>query len=361
MAIQKDLPSYSMFVNPNDLKELRNDIWCEDPVKAKLKMDGKQHTVKLLYRGSHIRKFKKKSYQIVFSQVFDGVKELHFNAEYMDKSLMRNKLSLDFFSSIGTLSPASRHIELNVNGKHQGVYLQLESVDKYFLKRRHLPAGQIFYAEDDDANFSLISPFDDEAKEGFDAGYSMKVGDGEGTEYLSDFIYRINTIPRAEFGDKITKHISVDKYLCWLAGVVCTQNYDGFIHNYALYRNRSTGLFEVIPWDYDATWGRDINGHKMDYDYVPISGYNTLTARILDVPAFRRQYKQLMKAILGHQFTPEYMEPEITAMHSLLRPHLAKDPYISNELEKFDREPEVIMAHIKNRNRYLSSHLRDLD
>ena len=33
-------------------------------------------------------------------------------------------------------------------------------------------------------------------------------------------------------------------------------NNDGFTHNYALYRNSETGLFEIIPWDYDATWGR---------------------------------------------------------------------------------------------------------
>lgn len=48
--------------------------------------------------------------------------------------------------------------------------------------------------------------------------------------------------------------MDADKYLRWLAGIVFTSNYDGFVHNYALYRNHETGLFEVIPWDYDATW-----------------------------------------------------------------------------------------------------------
>ena len=82
---------------------------------------------------------------------------------------------------------------------------------------------------------------------------------------------------------KLVKYLDIDKYLRWLAGVVCTQNFDGFIHNYALYRNSETNLFEITPWDYDGTWGRDLHGRKLDHDFVPISGYNTLTGRLLHI------------------------------------------------------------------------------
>ncbi len=45
--------------------------------------------------------------------------------------------------------------------KFRGVYLQLEkSVDENFLKNRGLPSGSIYYAIDDDANFSLMSERD---------------------------------------------------------------------------------------------------------------------------------------------------------------------------------------------------------
>ena len=58
-----------------------------------------------------------------------------------------------------------------------------------------------------------------------------------------------------------------------LLGVIFTQNFDGFVHNYALYRNAETGLVEVIPWDYDATWGRDVNGKVMREDYLRITRF----------------------------------------------------------------------------------------
>lgn len=95
----------------------------------------------------------------------------------------------------------------------------------------------------------------------------------------------------------------MEKYLRWLDGLIFTQNYDGFVHNYALYRNGDTGLFEIIPWDYDATWGRDVNGKVMEEDYVRIEGFNTLTARILDVSAFRVRYQSLLKKILSNRLT----------------------------------------------------------
>ena len=54
---------------------------------------------------------------------------------------------------------------------------------------------------------------------------------------LQEMIIKINTISKEEFENEIVKYINVNAYLCWLAGVVFTQNFDGFVHNYALYQN----------------------------------------------------------------------------------------------------------------------------
>jgi spore coat protein H len=175
------LPLYAIYIHPNDLRELRRDIWNDDLVPATFTFQKKKFHIDISYRGSHIRNFKKKSYFISFYKpyFFHGVHELHLNAEYKDPSLMRNKLSLDFFSALGVLSPSSRHVLLSINGKHEGIYLQLESVDEFFLKKRQLPAGPIFYAIDDDANFSLIGSFHKAPKTSLDAGYERKLGTWE--------------------------------------------------------------------------------------------------------------------------------------------------------------------------------------
>ncbi len=353
------IPQYYLFIHPMDLKELKSDIWINEPVQASLKYGKKKVEIDLAYRGSHIRKFKKKSYQIAFykPKTFAGVHEIHLNAEYKDPSLIRNKLSLDFFADIGTLSPSSQHVQIFLNGRNEGVFLQLESVDEYFFKKRNLPNGAIFYAVDDDANFSLISPIDKSAKKQLDSGYERKVGSDYDSLKLADFIFQLNTALKFEFEKVIQHYLDVDKYLRWLAGVVCTQNYDGFVHNYALYQNSETGLFEIIPWDYDATWGRDIHGDVMEYDYVRAEGFNTLTARLLNVDAFRNHYGTILKSIVDEKFTVEYMTPKIEQLHRLLRPYVANDPYIKDKIETFDQEPEFISQFINDRNLYLRKKL----
>lgn len=359
----KNMPEYSLFIHPMDIAELRRDIWVDEPIAAKLTVNKKKYEIDLAYRGSHIRDFEKKSYFVSFHKppLFRRAKEVHLNAEYKDPSFIRNKLSLDFFRDIGCLSPESRYVNLKLNGRYEGLYLELESVDEHFLAKRGLPEGAIFYAVDGDANFSLMSDIDKDVKESLDFGYELKHGTPQDEYHLQDMIIRINTTPRDDFEEEIVKLIDVDHYLRWLAGVVLTQNYDGFVHNYALYRNGNTELFEILPWDYDATWGRDIHGEEMEADYLRIEGFNTLSARILDVKTFRRQYKELLERLLENEFTVDFMKPKIDKLYEAIRPYVQKDPYEKENLEVFDGEPAFICKFIEERSAYVRSQLHILD
>ncbi|WP_075981154.1 CotH kinase family protein [Bacillus massilinigeriensis] len=357
------IPHYHLFIHPLDIGDLRRDIWNDEPVPAVLKLNKKKYEIDIVYRGSHIRKFEKKSYYVQFHKpsYFRKGKEIHLNAEFKDPSMIRNKLSLDFFSDIGTLSPQSRFVFLVINGRKEGVYLEIESVDENFLRARELPNGTIYYAVDGDANLSLMSDLDKKVKDSLLLGYERKYGAEEDDDFLQEMIIKINTATREEFEKVISKYINVDKYLRWLAGIIFTQNYDGFVHNYALYRNGETGQFEIIPWDYDATWGRDVNGKVMEEDYVRIQGFNTLSARLLDNNQYRKQYKTMLEKILQEQFTIDFLKPKIESMYESIRPFVLMDPYKKDKIEDFDKEPEFIMNYIKARSNFIKGQIYKLD
>ena len=65
---------------------------------------------------------------------------------------------------MGVFSPTASHVFLTINGRKEGIYLKIESVDELFLQKRQLHGGGIYYAVDDDANFSLLSSFDKSQK-----------------------------------------------------------------------------------------------------------------------------------------------------------------------------------------------------
>lgn len=358
--LERDIPTYKLFISPKNLIELNKNIWSNQSVIGTLNIHNKKHDIDILYRGYYVRELRKKSYHLQFynPKTWKGAKELHLNAEYKDHSFIRNKLSFDFFSSIGVMTPSAEHVFLILNGKDEGIYLQLESVDEYYFKKRDIPVKSIFYAIDGDANFSLVSEYDNAPKKSLEMGYEIKYGLDEEFLFLQEFIFNANILQRDEFEQQIRRYIDVEKYLLWLTGVVCTQNFDGFVQNYALCRIGEKELFEILPWDYDGTWGRDVHGEILDYDYIRINGFNTLSARMLDVPSFRKFYYISLEKILNHQFTVDYLEPKIRALHSQLRPFVLKDPYKKEYIKEFDSEPELICKYIKDRNIYLRSELK---
>ncbi|MFP7298031.1 CotH kinase family protein [Neobacillus niacini] len=349
---------YEIFINPKWLQKLEDDIWEDEHFPAVLKIGDNRYKIGITYRGNVIRKKKKKSYNIIFQNPYlvDGAHEIHLNAEYDDISLSRNKLSLDFFDTIGVISPHSKHVLLYINGFCKGIYLELESFDQHLLKKRNLPNGPIIYATNYFANFSLLSP-ENELKTSLDEGYTLKYGEPKDLSLLEDFIEMINTFPNEEFEKEVTKILNIEQYLKWLAGVVCTQNFDGFIHNYALYLNTQNNLLEITPWDYDGTWGRDLHGRKLEHDFVPISGYNTLTGRLLHIHPYRTRYKEIMSSVLENHFNVDVLKPIIEEQFQTLKPFIRTDPYIGMDEEYFDKEIDVILRFIMKRNGYLKKEL----
>ncbi|WP_144555592.1 CotH kinase family protein [Bacillus sp. X1(2014)] len=347
-----------------DLKDLRKDIWSDTPVPAILRVGDTLNNVAICYRGSYTREFRKRSYMIKFLEpkTFTDAHVIHLNAEYRDPSLFRNKLSLDFFEDIGVLSPESQHVNLIRNGSLKGVYLQLESVDEMFLRRRGLPLGPIFYAVGSGANFSLYKK-NGKRKTSLTSGYQKAYGNESDYKYLIELVKQVNSIPLSDFPRTIFNLIDIKKYARWLACAVCTMNNDGFTHNYALYRNSETELFEFIPWDYDGTWGRKISGGIMEVDYVPIGGKKTnqLSILLLQVPEFRTLYRSILEEILETKFTVPYITNKVTSLHQALKPHILQDPYKKKDIELFDGEPEVIFQFIRDRSAYLKKRLKYLD
>ncbi|MEI4771860.1 CotH kinase family protein [Psychrobacillus sp. FJAT-51614] len=355
------IPSYFLIIEEDELNRLRKNLNSDDTVPSKLKVEKITYDIKIAYRGAYTRKFRKRSYTINFKdeEKFYGARKIHLNAEYRDPSLIRNKLSLDFFQDLGVLSPDSQHINLYRNRDLKGVYLQLESVDDLFLARRNLPSGPIYYGINNDANFSFTR--DEKPKESLMSGYLQAYGKPSDDDYLHKLITTINTTPESKFLDAVSQQLDMDKYLNWLIGAICTMNNDGFTHNYALYRNSETGLFEKLPWDYDATWGRKVSGGIMEHTYVPIEGKkgNHLLYLLFKLSEFRKLYKKKLEETLETKFTIKYMEPKVLSLHQSVRPHLLLDPYKNRKIEIFDHEPDIIFQFIKDRRNYLQRKLMD--
>lgn len=317
-------------------------------------------------RGAHSRRFPKKSLQLDFpdrrlpDSPPDGhtVKRIHLNADYIDPTLMRTALCFTLFDRMGVPAPSWRHVQVTVSGEQAGTYVALESVDGDFCRRRGWPQGSLFYAINRNANFGLVSPFSRELKQPLEAGYKplFRADPAPIRSMLTD----LNLASERAFPRTAERWIDLDLYFRWLMVAVFVGNRDGFVHNYALYQHPEDGRFRLIPWDYDATWGVDVNGRPARLDRVPVGGWNKLSWRLLQNPRYRGAYRDRFLEALAGPLSPEQTLPEIDKLCARLEPWIDSTRHESEATPAYQVEVDRLRWWATERASLLQKQLADL-
>jgi len=350
----------SITIEQSEWEKLQANPRSTSFVRVKLAIDGKTIDAELRHRGGHTLGYSKKSYEIRFGRSSgDGLRTLHWNAEYDDPSLMRNALSFHFLNRVGVYSPNTNHIELIWNGETQGVYLELEAVDRNFFRTRGLGWKSLVYAINDNANFSLTDPYTYKEKTSLFKGYQVQLGDKNVKSRLILFIRKLNELEGNNLEKLLYSRLDTAFYLKWLAGAVLTGNYDGFEQNYALYERSSNGKYRILPWDYEGTWGRNCYGRVCDADLVDVKGYNTLTEKMFGFRKYRDSYKNILLEMMETEFTLDALTPAIESMHEGIAEAIRGDYTRKHPYHVFASEPSIMRRYIADRRDIVMNELEE--
>lgn len=235
------------------------------------------------------------------------------NAAFVDRSLMRHKLSYDLFRSLSTtnaprFASASRFVEVALNGKYHGAYLLMERVDRsMFGFQRYnsnaLHHACIYKAVDHVAHFDRL---------GHD-GYEQREPDPLTLPYfgpLDRFNRFCSTTKDDAFFDPtkgIGSRLDLDNTIDFHLLVLLTSNMDGIDKNLILAReapgtNGPVPRFFFAPWDYDATFGRNWEASR-----VPSTVWlsNHLFDRLLGNAEYRSKFAARWKQLRTGPFSME--------------------------------------------------------
>lgn len=349
------LPVRQLLIGDEERLEMERQLWDDRFVRAFMPVNGQSVPVLVRYRGGHTREYPKRSYEVIRNG-----QSFHYNAEFDDPSMIRNALSFGFIESLGVPSPRTKHVRLLLNGEPQGVYLELEGVDRRFFNRRGIGYSSLFYAVNNNADFGLRNPETNRLKHSLLSGYESKFGGEDERARLVSFIKGIHEHEGAQSAAFLRSRLDVDNYLRWLAGAVLTGNYDGFEQNYAIYRHRKTGKYRIIPWDYEGTWGRNCYGQSVSSGLVDVKGYNYLTSKLLQYRPHRSQYRAILASALKGPFTERGIMPIVDRMMANLAPEIRFDRTRNWSFEEFQSESGVVRQYIRERRAIIASDLRKL-
>ena len=282
-------------------------------------------------RGATSREYPKKSIKIEFPQgtYFFGSDELNLNAEYLDKTRIRELLSYLFYRETGQIVPEVHLAEVVFNGETQGPYLSVQDVDEDFLLNTALPDEAVIY-KCADRYTTLDRP--DELEP-----YSKKTFDTQPWDDLVLLIYWLLLCPDEDFSADLPERFHYEDLVSCIATNVLLGHGSTYYHNYHLLLDRTgaEGRWRYITWDMDRTWGK----YGAVFPYWRNSSNdgnrrNTLLWRMWCNPSIREDLIEEIENQYPLLLTFTASET-IDSLAGIISPLVESDPYRDYDMDMF--------------------------
>jgi len=294
-------------------------------------------------RGNTSRNAQKKSFKVSINSFFKGrnfhgLEKLNLNGEHNDPSIVRSKLCFDLFRSAGLRGSRSNHMEVYINNKYYGLYLNTEHIDEEFLSRQ--------YADDSGNLWKCLYPADlvylgENPAPYIALGGSRPAYELSTNEAGMDFskLIRLTRIlkntPSTKLLDSLETTLDVLDALKYFSMNVLVGQWDDYwsnMNNYYLYHEPAENLMHVIPYDYDNTFGIDwfnTNWSSANpYTFPKIgAGERPLIEKMIVVPEIRNLYTHLLTYYKTNVFTLPVLNQRIDSLRDMITPSALLDTF----------------------------------
>jgi len=295
------------------------------------------------------------------------------NAAYIDRSLMRHKLSYDLFRSLSKpaarrFAVESRFVEVFLNGNYNGLYLLMERIDAksvglHPFNSNDLAHACIYKAVNHGANFEQPGH----------PGYEQREPDPLAHPYwepLDRFDRFVSSTDEAKFFNEtngIAVRLDLDNAIDFHLLVLLTSNMDGNDKNFVVARDhRAAGApipkFFFVPWDYDATFGRNWNAAVV----APSNWLSHhLFDRLLGNAEYRKKFvgrwNELRKGIFDPKQIQRIIDDNVRTMGPAVQRNAARWPVAHGpypDRVEFDKDIAQMKAWIDARVAWLDQEIR---
>ncbi|HWN80603.1 MAG TPA: CotH kinase family protein, partial [Candidatus Udaeobacter sp.] len=268
------------------------------------------------------RQVSKKNWKIKFDafvpgqEFVNGWEELNLNAQFGERTMLRNSLAWKLTGRVGVDEAESGHVALKVNGEYFGVYDSIEPIDSSWLARHNYPPGGSLYKAEVDAHFA-IQP--DTAA--YLARYSKITNESTGIGDLIQFIELVNATPAAQTWNVLKSKFDIEGFINYLAAMTALNNDSYYDHNYYLYHDLVGDKWYWIPWDLDSTFGHEgIFETDVFNTTSPLVGqFHILIQRLLDTPHFRRRFLERTLEIANEELAPSAFNATVDSAWAFMK------------------------------------------
>jgi hypothetical protein len=304
-------------------------------------------------------------------QRLEGYKTLNLNNAFQDPSFMREIL---YYHLIRPHTPASKanFVKLYLNDQYWGVYLNVQQLNKDFLKE--------WYESNDGNNFRADRP-----QTATPGGGGGQWGDGTaavnylGTDTLA--YQKYYTLKSSNYNNPWTELIQacatlnnsgtalestfpevfdLDKILWHLASEIAFTDDDSYVYkgkmDYYLYQEPITGRWATYDYDANSVMSNDNTRISWSPFYNENKPNYPLLNKVLSVPAFRQRYLAHLRTIINTSFDEAEVNAVIDAYDALIKEHVFADTKKQTTNQSYTNGVTGLKNFIKNRKNFLANH-----
>jgi spore coat protein CotH len=250
---------------------------------------------------------KVKANEYVSGQRISGLKRLTLNNNHQDPTLLSQCLGYGLFRAAGVAASRCSFAHVTVNGEDLGIYSNVESIKKDFL-RRHF--------DDEDGNlYESGGEFSTDQIGGFQPKTNKEAPDCSGLSNVATAMESSD----ADFVDNIGSVVNVDAFMSYWAMEVITDHWDGYANNqnnYFFYHDPTSDQMHFIPWGIDALF----TGRERTTRPDSVFACGSIPWRMYNVPETRALYLARLRELLDTVWDEDAIVDEIDRMQALLEP-----------------------------------------
>ena len=302
-------------------EEISMSLIVDDGSDALLGIDGK-----IERRGGFSIGFDKHSYKLdlVGEHSLAGLVEDDdwiLNANYIDKTFLRHRFSYELFSdmSIDHMAPACAYANVKLNGEYNGFYLLTERLDKSSLAIDDLSQAAFIFKEPPVFIEEQINP---QNPGNYYQQTYPDIDEDDRTETLDELKEFLFTSTEEDFNQEIKLRFDISNIVDWHLLLLLSNNNDGVLKNFYLYKKDDQTPFRISPWDYDHSFGRDGDNELNMLDRVVNPERSILFERLMSLNWYRDFLKNRW-AELNEEglFSLEHLKERVTVYKDLIDPH----------------------------------------
>lgn len=234
------------------------------------------------------------------------------NANFIDKTFLRHTFSYDLFKSMhpNNDAVAYQYIELYMNDNYSGLYVLMEKLDKSSLDIDGNDESAYIFKEPPIFR-NDIATFTPQDSDNFHQQTYPKISKVDKTSVIEAARRFIVETEDAEFNAGIGELFDINNIIDWHLLLLFTNNGDGILKNFYLYKKDVNTPIRIAPWDYDHSFGRDGDNELNMIRPLNINK-SILFDRLLSLEWYRSALKQRWKALNDKKiFDPEQMKTQV--------------------------------------------------